>query len=258
MGLSNSSQVMPSNDNTNNKKFVIGIIDVQNDFCKGGSLAVDEADFIIGAINKLRYRYDDYMQTFISQDWHHKNHMSFATTHNKKPYDSVELSLEMDDGTINTVKQTLWPSHCIENTYGSQLHNDLVVLFKDKFIKKGTKRNVESYSAFGDAEGGKYEKTDLNDWLKQLGITDIILTGIATDYCVYSTAKDAIKLGYTVHMISSCTRGVAQNTTNGAIEDLSYKGVKFYDSVDDFHSENKQYIVTDNKYLQIPLHRNYV
>lgn len=243
MGSYHSLQIIPSNE-APPKKFIIGIIDLQNDFCKDGTLAVDEADFIIGPINKLRYLYDEHIKTFISQDWHNINHMSFATSHNnKKAHETIKLTLPMEDGTENTTEQTLWPTHCVENTYGSQLHKDLIIIKNDKFIKKGTKKNVESYSAFGDADGGKYEKTDLHNWLQLLGITDIILTGLATDYCVYNTAKDAIKFGYKVHIIYSCTRGVAKNTTADAIKDLHIKGAIFYESVDDFNHKNKQDII---------------
>lgn len=241
---SNSSQVTPSKSisNPNARRFIIGIIDVQNDFCKGGKLAVAEAEEALAAINKLRFIYHE-VRTFISQDWHDDYHMSFAETHNKKPFTGPEkLTLVMEDETIITVQQMMWPRHCVENTVGSRLHNDLIITKNDLIVKKGTKKNVESYSAFGDEFQGKYEKTKLNDWLKALGATDIILTGLASDYCVYNTALDAIRLGYKVHLILSCTRGVAKDTTDAAFKDLKEKGVLFYKTVDEFNQVNKSII----------------
>lgn len=242
MGSNHSSRIKPYNSNY--RTFVIGIIDVQNDFCKGGALAVAEAEEVIGAINKLRYICDNCMKIFISQDWHNEYHMSFAETHNKKAFTGPEeLKVELDDETIISVKQMMWPRHCVENTFGSQLHRDLIVTRNDLIIKKGTKKNVESYSAFGDAFYGKYEKTRLHNNLKESGVTDIILTGLATDYCVYNTALDALRLGYKVHLILSCTRGVDKTTTSKALADLKEQGVIFYETVDDFHELNKSYIL---------------
>jgi nicotinamidase/pyrazinamidase len=240
MGSTNSSQVRPC---LTSKKFIIGIIDVQNDFCKGGALAVNESAEAIAAINKLRYLYDDRIRTFISQDWHNEMHMSFAETHKKQPFSGPEkLTLKMEDGTTTTVDQMMWPRHCVENTIGAQLHQDLIITKNDIIIKKGTKENVESYSAFGDEFGGKYEKTKLNAYLTKMYVTDIILTGFASDYCVYNTALDAIRLGFEVHIILSCIRGVAKETTEKAFSALSDLGVRFYDTVDIFNETGKTWI----------------
>lgn len=241
---SNNSRIIPStkanaNANANTRRFIIGIIDLQNDFCKGGKLAVPEAEEALAAINKLRFIYHD-LRTFISQDWHDDYHMSFAQTHNKSPFTGPEkLTLVMEDESVITVEQMMWPRHCVENTIGSYLHNDLIITKNDLIIRKGTKKNVESYSAFGDEFQGKYEKTKLHDWLKALGVTDIVLTGIASDYCVYYSALDAIRLGYKVHLILSCTRGVAKDTTDAAFKDMKEKGVFFYKTVDEFNQNNK-------------------
>ena len=242
MGSNNSSQIIPSNKN--NRKFIIGIIDLQNDFCRGGKLAVDQAEEALASINRLRYMYDEYLRAFISQDWHDDNHISFAKTHNKEPFTGpIKIDTKMEDGTTITVEQMMWPRHCIENTIGARLHEDLITRKDDIMIKKGTKTNVESYSAFGDEFNGKYEKTKLDDWLQTLSVTDIILTGIASDYCVYNTALDAIRLGYKVHLIRSCTRGVKEDSTNRAFRDLTQKGVIFYRNIDSFHQENRSFIL---------------
>jgi nicotinamidase/pyrazinamidase len=136
---------------------------------------------------------------------------------------------------LSGIKQKLWPVHCIRDTFGSDLHEDLIVTKKDIRIQKGIYENVESYSAFGDEYKGKYEDTKLQDWLRPKKITDIVLTGIALDYCVYYTALDAIRLGYKVHIIMSCTRGVAQESIAKAIRDMKEKGVTFYEGVNDFY-----------------------
>jgi nicotinamidase/pyrazinamidase len=241
MGSNHSSKISPSKPS---RRFIIGIIDFQNDFCKGGKLAVAEAEEALAAINKLRYLYDDYVKTFISQDWHDDFHMSFAETHNKTPFTGPEnLTLTMEDGSNICVNQMMWPRHCVENTVGSRIHNDLIITRNDFIVKKGTKKNVESYSAFGDEFQGKYEKTQLSSWCKALGVSDIILTGLASDYCVYNTALDAVRLGYKVHLILSCTRGVDKKTTDAAFADLKTKDVLFYKTVDDFHRYYKATII---------------
>jgi nicotinamidase/pyrazinamidase len=228
---SKTNQVHPRST----RRFVMGIIDVQNDFCQGGALAVEDANAILAPINKLRFLYHDLMPTFLSQDFHSASHMSFASTHNKPLFEEVHLNLRMENGKFQNFKQTMWPAHCIGGTNGANLHPDLIVTVTDLVIQKGTKENVESYSAFGDEFQGAYERTDLEVWLKRKKITDIILTGLATDYCVYRTALDAIRLGFKVHLISSCARGVKTETTLTALQEMLIKGVYVYETVDEFH-----------------------
>jgi nicotinamidase/pyrazinamidase len=246
MGNNNTIQIVPSSSYENKRRFILAIIDVQNDFCSGGALAVKGADDIIAPINKLRFMYYDHMETFISLDYHHAKHMSFGETHGKEILKEHDLHLEMEDGSFIDVKQTLWPVHCVENTPGANLHRDLVFTKKDFIVRKGTKRNVESYSAFGDEFRGKYEKTELSDYLKSKNITDIILTGLATDYCVYNTALDARRQSYEVHLIMSCTRGVGEETTSKALNHMIEAGVKFYTNVDDFYNTYKNEIIYSN------------
>ena len=234
--LSNVSKI----DNENKHKFILGIIDVQNDFFISGSLPIKNSEEIIAPINKLRFVCDDYMETFLSQDYHNKNHMSFASTHNATEYEKKILELEMPDKSVINVTQDMWPNHCVEGTKGVNLHSDLIITSNDKFFKKGTITNVESYSAFGDEFNAKYENTGLNKWLTNKNITDIILVGVATDFCVYNTALDSIQLGYKVHLILSCVRGVKEDTTKSALDDLKSKGTILYDSVDEFIEKNKK------------------
>lgn len=215
-------------------KFILGIIDPQNDFFESGSLAISSANEIIGPINKLRYNISDKINTFISLDTHHSKHISFASTHNKEPYSKLKLTTIMRNKDVVETEQTLWPDHCISNTPGHQIHQHLITKPGDWKIKKGTFNDIESYSAFGDENGNTYENTGLHNMLKAVGYTNIILVGLAIDYCVYYTALDALAYGYKVHIILSCVRGVAKQTTIDAIEDMTMKGVNFYEDVDDF------------------------
>lgn len=223
----NNIKIVP----TNKSSFVLGIIDPQNDFFKEGSLAVPNAEEIIGPINKLRFLCYNFMNTFISQDYHPYNHMSFASTYNEQPF--TKKILNIDDLTIN---QTLWPDHCVQNTKGSKIHNDILKLSSDKIVFKGTKQNVESYSAFGDEYCGNYENTGLKLWLNNSNITNIIIVGLATDYCVYNTVLDASHFGFNVHLILSCIRGVDKNTTEKALIHMKeLSNVYIYDTVEDFY-----------------------
>jgi nicotinamidase/pyrazinamidase len=230
---SSNNKVSPATDAN---KFILGIIDVQEDFCKGGALAVGDADSIVARINKFRFTYCQEMMTFVTEDCHPVNHMSFCTTHaNKAMYDKITYETTINGDRLVT-EQTLWPKHCVRGTNGARLHGDLVVTNADIRIKKGEMAEVESYSAFGDEFGNKYEQTPLHTHLKENNITDIVLVGVATEYCVYYTALDALRLGYTVHLILSCTRGVAKDTTKAAIDDLLAKRVNIYETLDEFYN----------------------
>lgn len=224
------------------KKFALGIIDPQNDFFKKGSLAVSEADEILGPINKLRYICKNIL-TFVSQDYHPSNHMSFAETHGQKISTKKQLTLTMENNDIVVVEQDMWPTHCVGGTPGSEFHKNIIINPTDKIVKKGTKANVESYSAFGDENNAIYENTGLDAWLKSFGTTDIVLVGVATDYCVYNTALDSVKLGYNTHLILSCTRGVTSETTKKALADLKEKKVQIYSEVDDFYKLNQTHLI---------------
>lgn len=235
-------KIVPSDDTKDKKQFVLGIIDLQNDFITG-SLAINNAIEIIAPINKLRFLCFNYMPTFLSQDCHPNNHMSFDKTHGVKTFTKQKLNVKMDNKTMISVEQTMWPVHCVKNTHGAKIHSDLIITKTDKFVQKGTKANIEGYSAFGDEFNGIYENTYLDHWLKSKRATDIILTGLATDFCVYYTALDAIRLGYDVHLIMTCTKGFYEESTMKAIDDMKEKGVLFYDSVDNFYNFYKEYFI---------------
>ncbi len=219
------------------KRFALGVIDVQNDFCKGGSLAINEANFVIGPINILRHIFND-LPTFVSMDYHPYDHMSFARTHGVAEFSKKTVDVKLSDTVITTVEQDMWPAHCVSGTTGSQLHADLIVYTSDHIVYKGTKSHIESYSAFGDEYNNLYENTQLSNWLSNHNITDIILTGVATDYCVFNTAMDAIRYGYKVHLIMSCMRGVKDDTTEAALNTMTTNGVIIYSNINEFIRSN--------------------
>ncbi len=189
------------------------VVDVQNDFCPGGALAVAEGDKIIAGINAIR---DNYPLVVFTQDWHPADHKSFATAHpGKKPGDHV---------TLAGLDQVLWPPHCIQGSFGAELRRDLDARPKDPVVRKGTDRNVDSYSAFFD--NARRKQTELDSVLKQHRIEEVHLAGLATDYCVRFSAEDALSLGYRVSILTALTRGVnlAPNDSEAALEALAKLG----------------------------------
>lgn len=215
------------------KKFALGIIDPQNDFFEGGSLAINGANSIIEHINMLRFQVFNNMDTFISLDFHPHDHMSFAQTHGVEQFTKKTIECVVEDKKL-LIEQDMWPTHCVANTFGACVHENLIVNYNDKFFCKGTKSMIESYSAFGDEFSNTLENTGLDNWLKTITITDIVLVGLATDYCVFNTGKDAIRYGYRVHIILSCVRGVSEESTTLRINQLKSLGVLFYEDVQTF------------------------
>lgn len=184
------------------KKNVLLVIDIQNDFCPGGSLAVPEGDKIIPIVNKIM---DKFYKVVATQDWHPKKHISFATTHKKQTYETIE---------INGILQTLWPEHCLQGSYGAELHKELDTKKIDLILRKGANLQIDSYSAF--LENDKQTKTGLDGYLNSLGIKKVYICGLALDYCVYYTACDAVKFGFETYVIVDATKGV--NVPKGNIE----------------------------------------
>ncbi len=191
------------------------VVDVQNDFCEGGALEVKGANDIFSPINKLIDEFNKNGDLVIAtMDWHPAGHGSFASN-------SGGNIGEM--GELNGVPQIWWPDHCIENTYGSELHKDLKPI-KNK-IYKGNNPKYDSYSGFFDANG---EPTQLDTLLKKNNIDTLYVVGLATDYCVKFTVLDALKLGYKVHLVKNGCRGVNLNPTDSkeAIKEMKKLGAK--------------------------------
>ncbi|PSK88496.1 nicotinamidase/pyrazinamidase [Limimaricola soesokkakensis] len=170
------------------------VIDMQNDFCPGGALAVAEGDTVVPGINALM---DEFRAVVLTQDWHPVDHLSFASQHEG----AAPMSMtEMPYGP-----QVLWPDHCVQGTQGAAFHPDLRTN-ADLIIRKGFRREIDSYSAF--FENDQATPTGLHGYLSERGITAITLVGLATDFCVNYSALDGAKLGYEVTVIEKLSRGI--------------------------------------------------
>jgi len=194
---------------------------VQNDFCPGGSLAVDNGDQVAPVINRLMPLFDRVVAT---QDWHPKDHVSFASNHpGKKVLDIVDA-----DG----IQQVLWPDHCVQGTRGAELIPGLEVGRIELVLRKGLHRTLDSYSAF--FENDHVTDTGLRYYLTGLGAREIFLCGLTTDYCVRSSAVDARKLGFEVSVIVDACRGVdfPTGSVEQALSEMKSAGVRLISSTD--------------------------
>jgi nicotinamidase/pyrazinamidase len=171
------------------------IIDVQNDFCPGGALAVNDGDAVVPIINRLSQRFD---HTALTQDWHPPCHSSFATSHpGSAPFESIAMPYG---------QQTLWPDHCVQGTAGAAFHSELSTERAELVIRKGFRPEIDSYSAFH--ENDRRTATGLAGYLRERGLKRIFLAGLATDYCVYYSAVDARRLGFDAVVIESGCRAI--------------------------------------------------
>ncbi len=178
------------------------IVDVQNDFCPGGSLEVPEGDRIVPVINRLIEKFDHIIQT---QDWHPEGHLSFASSHQgKSPYDTAE----MDYGT-----QVLWPDHCVQGSSGADFHPDLNTTKTQVIIRKGFRKSIDSYSTF--FENDQKTSTGLTGYLRERGITELYTVGLATDFCVKWSALDGMEQGFNMHIVEDAVQGI---DLNGSLE----------------------------------------
>ena len=189
------------------------LIDIQNDFCPGGALAVDDGDKIIEISNKLQ---EKFKINIITQDWHPPNHKSFASNHlNKIPFSTVETFY----GT-----QVLWPDHCMQGSIGAEFHPKLVTKNADLIIRKGFRPEIDSYSAFFDND--HKTPTGLYGYLQSRGVDTIYLCGLALDFCVYFSAIDGIKLDFKVNVIKDACRAIdLEGSLNKSLNDMKNKGV---------------------------------
>ncbi|WP_316177266.1 MULTISPECIES: bifunctional nicotinamidase/pyrazinamidase [unclassified Bradyrhizobium] len=171
------------------------IIDVQNDFCPGGALAVADGDAVVPVINRLSGKFDHIVLT---QDWHPAGHSSFASSHpGKTPFESV---------TMPYGPQTLWPDHCIQGSPGAAFHADLATDKAQLIIRKGFRAAIDSYSAF--FENDKTTPTGLAGYLRERGLKRVFLVGLATDFCVHYSAVDARRLGFAAIVVDNGCRGI--------------------------------------------------
>jgi len=195
------------------------LVDIQNDFCAGGALAVPHADEVV----KVAYRLMLVAPVTVStQDYHPANHKSFASNHkDKNVFDVVDL---------NGLTQVLWPDHCVQGTNGANFHPELP--YQSNVFIKGTDVEVDSYSGFFD--NGKKNKTQLDGFLKLCNVDELFVMGLATDYCVKFTVLDALELGYKVNLVVDGCRGVnmKENDSTDAINLMESSGAKIIDSIE--------------------------
>lgn len=195
------------------------IIDLQNDFMPGGALAVPEGDQIVSLINDLQNRFDLVIAT---QDWHPPKHASFATSHeNAKEFDVIKL-----DG----LDQVMWPEHCIQNTKGAEFHPDLNTSKIEAIFRKGTNLKIDSYSGFYD--NAHLKSTGLTGYLKEKKVEELYFVGLAAEYCVYFSIKDALAEGFRSALIEDGTRALNKEDFEKAKIDILRKSGRIINSED--------------------------
>lgn len=197
---------------------VLVVVDVQNDFCPGGALAVKDGDAVIAPIHRVAPRF---AHVILIQDWHPAHHSSFASSHpGKHPFEQVEMSYG---------PQTLWPDHCIQASKGAELHSSLHLPQAELILRKGFDPEIDSYSAF--FENDRATPTGLAGYLSDRRLTRIFLAGLAFDYCVGYSALDARRLGLPVVVLRDACRAIDMNGSAAAIEaEMIQAGVHIIDS----------------------------
>ncbi|MBX2881682.1 MAG: bifunctional nicotinamidase/pyrazinamidase [Granulosicoccus sp.] len=202
------SQFQPDSDDC------LLIIDVQNDFCSNGALAVPDAEAILPGINALVERFNTVVLT---QDWHPSDHSSFASNHqNKTPFDSI---------TLDYGEQTLWPDHCIQGSAGADFHGELNTDKAQLIIRKGFRTAIDSYSAF--FENDHITPTGLSHYLRERSISRVVCVGLALDYCVKFSAIDARAQAFDAVVIESACRGIdIDNSNDAARQEMRECGVE--------------------------------
>jgi nicotinamidase/pyrazinamidase len=196
-----------------NDRDVLFIVDVQNDFCPGGALAVPQGDQIVPAVNRLAA---EFAHVILTQDWHPRGHASFASSHpGKQPFDTIDLSYG---------QQILWPDHCVQGTRGAAFHADLEVPHAELVLRKGFRTAIDSYSAF--LENDHRTPTGLAGYLKERRFERITLCGLATDFCVFYSALDGRQAGFAVTVVTDACRGIDMDgSLSQAMRSMNEAGV---------------------------------
>ncbi len=197
---------------------VLLAVDVQYDFMPGGALAVARGDEIVPVVNRLSR---EFSHVVLTQDWHPRGHISFAANHaGRAPFETM---------TLPYGEQVLWPTHCVQDTEGAALHRDLDVPHARLVIRKGHHADVDSYSAFVEAD--RKTPTGLAGYLREVGVTRVYLCGLATDYCVAWSALDARRAGFAVTVIEDACRAIdLGGSLAKAWQDMTAAGVERIDS----------------------------
>lgn len=195
------------------------VIDVQNDFMPGGSLSVPDGDKVVPVINTIQDKFDLVIAT---QDWHPKDHVSFASNHSGKAvFEQIPL---------HGKAQTLWPDHCVQGSEGADFHPDLKTNVFEAVFKKGTDKEIDSYSAFYD--NGHLKSTGLAGYLKEKGVTELYLCGLAADICVYFSAYDAFKEGFSCYFIEDASKALDDNVFETLKKEMKAMGIAIVNSND--------------------------
>ncbi len=194
------------------------VVDVQNDFCPGGALGVPDGDAVVGPINRLSRHF---RHVVLTQDWHPADHVSFATTWKRALHDTV---------IVGGIPQVLWPEHCIQGTGGAAFHPGLRVESASLILRKGTRRELDSYSAL--FENDRRTPTGLDGYLRSLDVKRIWIAGLSTDYCVYYTALDAIRQDFDITIVEDAIRGVdvPEGNVSRVLAELRGLGANFVHS----------------------------
>jgi nicotinamidase/pyrazinamidase len=199
---------------------VLIVVDVQNCFLPGGSLAVKDGDQVIPVINRIAKTFANVVMT---QDWHTPGHVSFASAHpGKKPFEVIKLGYG---------DQILWPDHCVQGTSGADISKDIAIPHAELVIRKGYHKDMDSYSGFFEAD--RKTPTGLGGYLTQRGVKKVFVTGLATDFCVAWTAIDARNIGFETYVVEDACRGIdTQGSLAKAWADMAEHGVKRITSAD--------------------------
>ncbi len=193
------------------------VVDVQNDFCPDGALAVAGGNEVVPVINAM---IPEFGACVLTQDWHPADHTSFASQHTgKSPFEMT---------TVAYGDQVLWPDHCVQGSNGADFHPDLNADAAELIVRKGFRREIDSYSAF--FENDQKTPTGLEGYLRTRGLSSLVLTGLATDFCVFYSAMDAVKLGFDVSLALKACRGIDMDGSLGAaMAQMKSAGVVFID-----------------------------
>lgn len=188
------------------------IVDMQKDFCDGGALSVPGANEIISRVNKLATYFD---HVILTQDWHPPRHISFASSHaGRKPFEKIILPYG---------RQELWPDHCVQNTSGADFHDALSVPHAELIFRKGFRKEVDTYSAFFEADSKT--STGLNGYLHEKGFKRLFLAGLAFDFCVRFTAEDAVRCGFISVVIEDACRAISNETREVTLRNFNERQI---------------------------------
>lgn len=189
------------------------VVDIQNDFCPGGALAVNHGDEVVPVANRLIERFE---HVILTQDWHPRDHRSFASAHpGRQPFETIDVAYG---------SQTLWPQHCVQDTQGAAFHPGLRAGKAELILRKGFRRDIDSYSAF--AENDRRTPTGLASYLRERGLQRLFLCGLATDFCVRYSALDGRAAGFEIFVVEDACRGIdIDGSVAAAWEEIADAGV---------------------------------